>query len=101
MSDIVLSPQTLAVVSLVVGSVVSALLAVVSALVAVVGGLVYVYRQDIRTRDRLLDEVSRDRDEAKIRNIALEGAVERHQTVTVDAMAVARLYVEEAHARKS
>lgn len=92
MSDVTLSPSTLALVGTLVSGLVTAIIAL--------------YRQALKERDRLLDEVSRDRDEKAIRIIALEGMIERQQTLTVDAVAVARqlaerLLTEEARTRQS
>jgi hypothetical protein len=80
MSDVTLTPQTLVLVGTLISGLVTA--------------IVTQYRQALKDRDRLLDEVSRDRDEKAIRIIALEGMNERLQGLTVDAMAVARLSTE-------
>jgi hypothetical protein len=80
MSDVVLSPQTVVLVG--------------TLLTGLVTAIVTQYRQALKDRDRLLDEVSRDRDEKAIRIIAVEGMNERLQVLTVDAMAVARLSAE-------
>lgn len=90
MNDVTLNPSTIALVGMLVSGLVTA--------------IITLYRQALKERDRLLDEVSRDRDEKAIRIIALEGMNERQQLLTVDAVAVARLSVErslaeEAHGR--
>lgn len=86
MSDVVLSPQTVALVTVLMTGLVTAIVAL--------------YRQALKERDRLLDEISRDRDEKAIRNIALEGTIERQQLLTIDAVAVARLSVERSLAEE-
>ena len=87
MSDVTLSPSTLALVGTLVSGLVTAIVAL--------------YRQALKERDRLLDEVARDRDEKAIRIIALEGMNERLQTLTVDAMAVARMSAERVLAEEA
>ena len=82
MSDVTLSPSTLALVGTLVSGMVTAIIAL--------------YRQALKDRDRLLDEAYRERDEAKIRVIALEAMVERQQQLSIDAVAVARLSAERA-----
>lgn len=92
MSDVTLSPSTLALVGTLVSGLVTA--------------IITLYRQALKERDRLLDEVSRDRDEKAIRIIALEAMAERQQALSIDAVAVARqlaerLLAEEARTRQS
>lgn len=85
MSDVVLSPQTIALV----GGLMTALVAAIGTLSGVV---VLLYRQVLKERDRLLDErdarlMERDRDlEVKeIRVTTLEAANERLQRLATDA----------------
>ena len=80
MSDVTLSPSTLALVATLVSGLVTAIVAL--------------YRQALKDRDKLLDEAYRERDEAKIRVIALESMAERQQALSNDAVAVARLSAE-------
>ncbi len=92
MSDVVLSPQTIALV----GGLMSALVVAIGALS---GTIALLYRQVLKERDRLLDERNRvleerdarlvdlwrDMEEKEIRITTLEAANERLQKLAVDA----------------
>jgi hypothetical protein len=92
MSDVVLSPQTVALV----GGLMSALVLAISALS---GAIVFLYRQILTERDRLLTErdrvleerdarlvdLWRDLEEKEIRITALEASNERLQKLATDA----------------
>ena len=92
MNDIVLSPQTVALV----GGLMSALVVAIGTLC---GAIALLYRQVLKERDRLLDErdrvleerdarlvdIWRDMDEKEIRITTLEAANERLQKLAVDA----------------
>jgi hypothetical protein len=92
MSDVVLSPQTVALV----GGLMSALVLVISALS---GAIVFLYRQILTERDRLLTErdrvleerdarlvdLWRDLEEKEIRITALAASNERLQKLATDA----------------
>jgi hypothetical protein len=80
MSDVTLSPSTIVLVGTLVSGLVTAIVAL--------------YRQALKDRDKLLDEAYRERDESKIRVIALEGLVQQQQSLSNDAVAVARLAAE-------
>jgi hypothetical protein len=84
-SDVVLSPQTVALV----GTLMTAL---VTALSVMCTALVYLYRQDIKVRDRLLDmsdarllEAWKREEEKDIRIMTLEASNERLQRLAADA----------------
>ena len=85
MSDVVLSPQTIAVV----GGLMTAL---VTAVISLCGVIAFLYRQVLRERDRLLDmqdarmiDLWRSLEEKDIRITTLESANERLQRLAVDA----------------
>jgi hypothetical protein len=94
MSDVVLSPQTVALV----GGLMSALVLAISALS---GAIVFLYRQILTERDRLLTErdrvleerdarlvdLWRDLEEKEIRITTLEAGNERLQRLATDATA--------------
>jgi hypothetical protein len=108
MSDVTLSPQTIALV----GTLLSSLVVVIGTLAGVVAVL---YRQVLRERDRTLDERNRileerdarlvdlwrDLEEKEIRITALEGMNERLQKLATDATAGWRQSVEEARTRQT
>ena len=92
MSDVTLTPQTVALV----GTLMSSLVLAIGALSGVIA---YLYRQVLKERDRLLDERNRvleerdarlvdlwrDLEEKEIRITTLEAANERLQKLAVDA----------------
>lgn len=92
MSDVVLSPQTIALV----GSLMTALVLAIGTLC---GAVTMLYRQVLKERDRLLDErdrvlaerdarmidIWRDLEEKEIRVTTLEAANERLQKLAADA----------------
>ena len=107
-SDIVLNPQTVAVV----GGLLSAL---VSAIIVLSGAVALLYRQIAKERTALLDERNRvleernarmvdhwkDMEEKEIRITALEASNERLQKLAADATAGWRLSVEEERSRRA
>lgn len=87
MSDVVLSPQTIAVV----GGLMTAL---VTAVISLCGVIAYLYRQVLRERDRVLElqesrmvEIWKTLEEKEIRVTTLESANERLQQLAADATA--------------
>src|SRR5262245_9557778 len=92
MSDVILSPQTVALVG-------TLLTSLVLAIGTLCGAIAILYRQVLRERDRLLDERNRvleerdarlvdlwrDQEERDIRITTLEAANERLQKLAVDA----------------
>jgi len=113
MSDVTLSPQTIALV----GGLMSALVVAISVLS---GAVALLYRQILRERDRTLDmqtrvldernrvleerdarmvDIWRDMEEKEIRITALEGANERWQRLASEATAGWRTSVEDARTR--
>ena len=113
MSDVTLSPQTIALV----GALLSSLVVAISVLA---GAVALLYRQILRERDRTLDMQSwvleernrvleerdarmvdlwRDLETKEIRITALEGALDRWQKLASDATAGWRSSVEETRTR--
>lgn len=106
MSDIVLSPQTVALVG-------TLLVSLVTAISVLCGAIAILYRQVLRERDRLLDErdrvlqerdarmvdIWRDLEEKEIRVTTLEAANERLQKLATDATEGWRDSVDQARAR--
>jgi hypothetical protein len=76
--DIVLTPQTVAVVGLLLSS-------MVAALGITTGAIVFLYRQFLRERDARMIDLWRDNERQEIRIATLEGQNERLQRLATDA----------------
>lgn len=106
MSDVILSPQTIALV----GALLSALVTVICVLS---GAVALLYRQVLKERDRLLDErnrvlaerdarlvdVWRDLEEKEQRIVGLEAGLERWSKLAADATAIAKSEIERSQTR--